>query len=118
VNTVAARNVAIILLVSAAVYFVPGGGDVAAAVSWVLGTLFAIALCWVAVMLYRRFRGDLQLLGDGGRALLYGGVGALVIAGAGARTMFETGVGAVVWVALVGGAIYALVLVWRRHTLA
>lgn len=117
-NPVVVRNVAIILLVSAVVYFVPGGGDAAAIVDWVVGAVFAVALCWVAVMLYRRFRGDLQLLGDSGRALLYGAIGALVIAGAGANVMFETGAGAVVWIALVGGAIYALVLVWRRRSLA
>jgi hypothetical protein len=118
VNLAVVRNVAIILLVSAAVYFVPGGNTAASIVQWTLGTLFAIALAWVAVMLYRRFRGDLQLLGDGGRALLYGGVGALVIAGAGARTMLDTGPGAVVWICLVGGAGYALLLVWRRRGLA
>jgi hypothetical protein len=118
VNLVVVRNVAIILAISAVVYFVPGGGNAAAAVSWVVGTAFALALAWVAVMLYRRFRGDLHMLGDSGRALLYGAVGAIVIAGAGANTMLDDPVGAIVWVALVGGAIYALVLVWRRRSLA
>ena len=67
------RNVAIILGISAAVYFLPGGGTAAGVVSWAIFTAFAVALCWMAAMLYRRFRGDIYALGDTGRALLYGG---------------------------------------------
>jgi hypothetical protein len=112
---VAARNVAIILAISAGVYFLPGGGTAAAVVSSAVFTAFSVALCWVAVMLYRRYRGDLMLLGDQGRAMLYGGIGALFIAGAGARTMFQTPAGAVIWVALVVAALYAFLVLWRRR---
>ncbi len=112
------RNVAIILGISAAVYFLPGGGTAAAVVSWAIFTAFAVALCWMATMLYRRFRGDIYSLGDTGRALLYGGIGGLVIAGAGAPTMLDTTPGLVVWVAIAFGSVYALVLAWRRRGLA
>ncbi len=114
----AARNVAIILAISAGVYFLPGGGTTAAVVSTVLGVGFAAALCWVAVMLYRRHRSDLNLLGDRGRLMLYGAVGALVIAIVGAGVMLKTAPGAVVWVGLLGGAIYVLMVLWRRRGLA
>lgn len=115
---VAVRNVLIILLISAVVYWLPGGGTAAAVVASALGTAFACALAWVGVMLYRRFRGDLLSLPESTRLMLYGGVGALVIAGAGARTMLDSAAGAIAWGALVGGAIYALLTVWRRRGLA
>jgi len=110
-----ARNVAIILAISAGVYFLPGGGTTAAVVGSAIGTAVIVSMCWVGVMLYRRFRGDIMLLGDQGRAMLYGGIGALVIAGAGARTMFDTPAGIVVWLVLVLGAVYAFLTLWRRR---
>lgn len=109
------RNIAIILAISAAVYFVPGGGTTAAVVGAALGTLFMVVLCWAAVLLYRRFRGDIQLLGDQGQAMLYGAIGAIVIAAAGAQEMFHTPAGIVVWLGLVLGAVYALITLWRRR---
>jgi len=113
-----ARNIAIILAISAAVYFVPGGGTTAAVVGATLGTLIMVVLCWVAVMLYRRFRGDIQLLGNQGQVMLYGAIGAIVIAGAGAQEMFRTPAGVVVWLGLVLGAVYAFIVLWRRRTLS
>ncbi len=115
---VPARNIAIILAISAAVYFIPGGGTTAAVVGAAVTTLFMVVLCWVAVMLYRRFRGDIQLLGDQGQAMLYGGIGAIFIAGAGAQEMFRTPAGIVVWLGLVLGAVYAFIVLWRRRSLS
>jgi hypothetical protein len=118
VNLVAIRNVAIILAISAAVYFVPGGGATAAAIKWALLTAFAVALCWGLTMIYRQYRSDLHALGDTGRALLYGGIGGLVVAAAGTNEMLRTSVGVAVWLLLIGASIYALMLAWRRRGLA
>ena len=110
-----ARNVAIIVAISAVVAFLPGGGDSAAFVGAVLSTLITVAFAWIAARLYREHRLGLFSLGDQHRALLYGALGTLVFAMAALTRLFdEGGIGVLLWFALVGGASYALVVVYRH----
>ena len=110
-----ARNVAIIAAIAAAVAFLPGGGDVAAVVSRTLSLAFAAAIAWAGWWAYRRYALDLDALPPGYRALLYGAIGAVVLALAGAGKLTATTPGALLFMALLGGAILALVTVWRAH---
>src|SRR4051794_34450251 len=54
-------------------------------------------------------------LGDRGRLLLYGGLAAIVLALAGTRRWLDTAAGTIVWVLLIGGALAALVSVFRQY---
>jgi hypothetical protein len=112
---VAARNLAIILAVAAAVYFVPGGGNAAAVVTAVLGTLILVALVLLAVRFYREHLNDLYGLGDTWRAVLYGALAAAVLMMAARARLVATGVGTLAWIAVIGGASYAVYLCWRRY---
>jgi hypothetical protein len=112
----AARNVAIILVLAAAVAFVPGGGTTANVVGGVLSTLILVALMFFVARLYRDHRLDLDMLGDRWRALLYGAVAVIVVAMAARPRLREQGDGGtIVWIALLACAAYAIYLVWRHH---
>jgi hypothetical protein len=113
---VAARNVAIILGIAAAVYFLPGGGNAAAIVYAVLGTLILVSLALLAVRFYREHQTDVYGLGDRWRVVLYVALAAAVLAMAARARLVHTGVGTLVWIAVIGAASYAVYLCWRRYS--
>ncbi|HEV3047473.1 MAG TPA: hypothetical protein VGY13_08950 [Solirubrobacteraceae bacterium] len=126
------RNVAIILAIAAAVDFVPGGGRVAGTVEAALWTAFGLAIGFVGLRLYREQHITLYSLGDRHRGLLYGAVAlgfflwavrkrmwyALVLQRGQVERLEEVhrwgGFGEVLWFALAGLAVYALVAVYRH----
>ena len=79
-STAALRNIAIILLLAGAVYFVPGGGDAAALIGALLSTAILASFVMLAARFYRERRLDLVGLGDRWRATLYGAVAVIVLA--------------------------------------
>lgn len=107
------RNVVIVLAIAALVAFLPGGSQAAATAEAVLWAAFGVAFGWVGVRLYREHRIGLYSLGGQHRALLYGAValGAFLLA---ARSrMWLTGGGELLWFALLGVVVYALLAVYR-----
>ena len=111
-----ARNVGILLVLAAAVAFIPGGGTTAAVVGAVLSTLILVSLVVFAARLYRDHRLDLDMLGDRWRGLLYGAIAVIVLAMAARPRLREQGdSGTIVWIVLLAGAAYAIYLVWRLH---
>jgi multisubunit Na+/H+ antiporter MnhB subunit len=111
----AARNVLIILALAAIVQFAPGGGDTAAFVNAILFTLLNVVFVYFGVRFYRERRVDIHSLGDRGRALLYGGLAAIVLALAATGRWLDSGPGTAIWIVLIGGAIAALVTVFRQY---
>lgn len=108
------RNVAIIALIAAAVYFLPSGGQVAHTFEALLYIGFGVAIGYLGLRLYREHRVALYSLGDRDRGLLYGSVaGALFVYMARVR-MWQTGIGELLWFVFVGGIVYALIVVFRR----
>jgi len=108
------RNIAIVVGIAAAVYFIPGGGRVASTFEAALWVAFGIGIGYLGLRLYREHRVTIHGLGDRHRALLYGGValGAFLLAG---RTrMWHTGLGEFVWFVLVGLVVYAFMEVFRH----
>ena len=111
-----ARNVAVILILAAAVAFIPGGGTTASVAGAVLSTLILVALVFFVARLYRDHRLDIEMLGDRWRALLYGAVAVIVLAMAARQRLQDQGDGGtIVWIALLAGAAYTLYLVWRHY---
>lgn len=114
-NAIAVRNAVIVVALAAAVFFLPGGGSGADFVSQVLGTLITVSFAFLGWRTYRERRIDLMSLGDAYRATLYGALAVIVWAMAARGWLFDTTGGILAWCALIGGAAYALVLVFRRY---
>lgn len=108
------RNVAIIVAIAAAVYFIPGGGRAASTFEAVLWVAFGLGIGYLGLRLYREHRVALHGLGDHHRGLLYGAVALAVFEWMARSRMWETGFGELAWFVLLGGLIYALLEVFRH----
>jgi hypothetical protein len=106
-------EIAIILLIAAAVDFVPGGGNAARAIEAVVWVLFGAGILWLLVRTYRERRMSLHTLGEPRRAVLYGAiaVGYVVLAARG--RMWETGLGELAFWVLLGLVAYTLFALYR-----
>jgi hypothetical protein len=111
-----ARNVAIVLVIAAAVFLLPGGGQAANTFESVLLIGFGVGFGYLGLRLYRENRVAMHGLGDRHRAVLYGSLalaGFLVAAYSrmvhDSRTIFG-----VLWFALVLLVLYGLMVVYRR----
>lgn len=114
------RNALIVVLLAAAVYALPGGSDTADFAGSLLSTLLIFGFAFAGWRLYREHRVELYSLGDTHRALFYGALGAGIVAAAGYNRLVRNGSGLqiFIWFVLVGGASYALMVVyrhWREH---
>jgi hypothetical protein len=108
------RNIAIVLLLAVAVWQLPGGGTATDTISNVLGLAFAGGLVYLGYRMYMEHRTTLFMLEDKVRALLYGSLGMAALALIGTRRFFnEGGLGVLVWLALIGAAVYGCVTVYR-----
>ena len=108
-----ARNIAIVLLLGAAAWGIPGGGRVTDVVLGALSISFIALAVWVAMRFYRDYRTNIYGLGDNYRALLYVSLGAILVAMA-ALSRLE-GVYTLIWAAVVGLAGVGLYRVWRHY---
>jgi len=110
------RNTGIVLLLALAVFALPGGRSSAAFVGGLFSTLILAALVFAAWRMYREHRVTLYALGDKDRGIMYGAVGAIVLAAAGSSKLLrDGGPGILLWFALIGGAVFALVQVYRNY---
>jgi hypothetical protein len=110
----AARNILIVVAIGAAVYFIPGGGNLAAAFTAFLWAMFGLGIAFLGLRVYRENTFRLSALGDRHRGLLYGGI-ALVLFCFMARTrMWQTSLGELVWFVFVGLAAWAFLEVYRH----
>ena len=112
----AARNIAIILALSAGVYFIPGSHRATRTFEAVLWVAFGVAIAYLGLRLYREYRVALHGLGDRSRAILYGCFALIAFEIVGydrmvheSRTVFG-----VIWFALALLVLYGLMDVYRR----
>lgn len=108
-----ARNIAIVLLLGAAVWGLPGGGRVAAVALGVLSICFIALGMWIAMRFYRDNRVTIYGLGDAYRAVLYVCLGAVLVATAALDRL--TGLYVLIWCVVVGAAAVGLYRVWRHY---
>lgn len=109
-----ARNVAILLAIAAAVYFIPGGGRAAGTFEAALWVAFAVGIGYFGLRAYREQRVALHGLGDFHRALLYGAVALIVFEVVARDRMWQTGFGELAWFVLAGIVVYSLLTVYRQ----
>lgn len=111
-DRVLARNVLILLLISALVAFAPGAGLTKAVADSLVNAAILTVLVFAAALFYRSRQHDLWALGDRHRALLYCGLGLFVVLMAGRSQLADTSAGTAVLFAgfvAVGGAGWAVV---------
>jgi hypothetical protein len=108
----ALRNIAIIALLALAVTVVPGGGDLAEALITALVMGFLAAISFAVYRIFRQSSFAYLSLSDGWRAAVIVAVGAIVLMISGTDELLATGLGLVLWLAVLGGAIFTLVRAW------
>jgi hypothetical protein len=106
-------EIAVLLLIAAAVDFVPGGGNAASAVEATIWVLFGGGILWMLVRAYRERRLSIHGLGDGRRALLYGALAVAFVVVAARARMWETGLGELAFWVLLGLVAYTLFALYR-----
>jgi hypothetical protein len=109
-----ARNVAIVMLLALGVAYLPGGGNLAAAVLTLLTMALLAGIAWMLYVLSRENQLTLSTLTDGRRAIFYGAFGMLALLVAGASKMFATGGGTLLWIVLLGLSVAAIWKVWME----
>jgi hypothetical protein len=109
-----ARNVAIVALIAAAVFALPGGGQAASTFEAVLLIGFGVGFGYLGVRLYRENRVAVHGLGDRQRTILYGVLALAAFVVVGQKRLWETSIGELVWFALVVLVIYGLLDTYRR----
>jgi hypothetical protein len=109
-----ARNIAIVALIAAAVFLLPGGGQAASTLEAVLLIGFGVGFGYLGLRLYREHRVAVHGLGDRNRAELYGSLALAAFLVVGRERMWETGLGELVWFALALLVAYGLMVTYRR----
>jgi hypothetical protein len=109
------RNIAIIVALGAAIYYIPGGGNVAAAFEAFLWAMFGVGIAFLGLRAYRENQFRLSALGDRHRALLYGAIALALFCFMARARMWQTGLGELAWFVLLGLVLYALMEVYRHY---
>lgn len=111
-----ARNVAIVALIAAAVFVLPGGGRAASTFEGVLLVGFGVGFGYLGLRMYREYRVTLYGLGDRTRATLYGSLAlaAFLVVGYSRMVHHSRTIFGVLWFALVLAALYGLMVVYRN----
>jgi hypothetical protein len=107
------RNIAIVALIAAAVFAIPGGGQVAWTFEALLLVAFGVAIGYLGLRAYREYRTSLYGLGERYRALFYVTVALAAIAVIGQKRLWQTGLGELIWFILVGFVVYAVIAIIR-----
>jgi hypothetical protein len=110
------RNIAIILALAAAVDFLPGGGNAAAAVTTALTMAFLAAIAWLLYRVYNEQQLTLSGLTDARKAGLFGSVGAIALLTVAYDDFRSWEGGLLLWIALVAGCLGVIFMIWRSTT--
>jgi hypothetical protein len=110
------RNIAIILALAAAVDFLPGGGNAAAAVLTALSMIFLAAIAWLLYRVYNEQQLTIASLSDARKAGLFGAVGAIALLVVAYDDFRSWTGGILLWIALMAGCLGAIFLIWRSAT--
>jgi TRAP-type C4-dicarboxylate transport system permease small subunit len=111
------RNIAIVVVLAVAVWQVPGGDTASVTVSNLLIILFVGGLLFFGYRLYMEHRETIFGLTDRQRGILYAAAALATITIVATRRMWNEGggLGAMLWLAFLGLAIYAVFSVWRAY---
>ena len=110
------RNIAIIVLLAVVVWQVPGGDRAGSTIANIISIIFVGGLLFFGYRLYMENRETIFGLEERQRGVLYAAAALIGITLVATRRMWDAGgPGAIVWMALIGVGVYALVGVWRAY---
>jgi hypothetical protein len=111
------RNIAIVILLSLAVWKLPGGGDTSSAILAVLFVILWAGVLFFVYRLYMEHRMTIHSLDDRLRALLYGSLAVVVLTLVATSRLWNEagGLGVLIWFGLLGLAAWGLATVWRAY---
>lgn len=102
------------MLLALGVAFLPGGGNVAAALIAALTMALLAGISWMVYTLSRENQLTLATLSDSRRAILYGAIGMILLLIAGSDRLFASGGGTLLWILLLAASIAAIWKVWME----
>jgi drug/metabolite transporter (DMT)-like permease len=108
----ALRNIAIIAVIALAFAFLPGGGPTVNVILAILGIVFAAAIAFLGLRMYREHRFTLDSLTDVQRIVLYCSIGLAALDFVAWQRLRDTGAGVLVFIALLAVASYGAFWVW------
>lgn len=110
------RNILILVGLALVVWLVPGGDSAGITISNLLTIVFVGGLLFFGYRIYMENRETIFGLEERQRGVLYGGIALIVITLVATRRMWDSGgLGALVWLMLIGAAIYGVYGVWRAY---
>jgi hypothetical protein len=110
------RNILILIGIALVVWLVPGGDTASTTIGNLLSLILIAGLLFLGYRLYMENRATIFGLEERQRGILYAALALIAITLVATRRMWDAGgLGAVVWLALMGVAIWALVSVWRAY---
>lgn len=102
------------MLLALGVAFLPGGGNVAAAILTALTMALLAGITWMVYVLSRENQLTLATLSDGRRAILYGAIGMILLLIAGSDRLFSSGGGTLLWIILLAASVAAIWKIWME----
>ena len=110
------RNVLILIGIALVVWLVPGGGTASLTIGNLLSLILIAGLLFFGYRMYMENRQVIFGLEERQRGILYAALALIAITLVATRRMWDAGgAGAIVWLALMGAAVWALVSVWRAY---
>jgi hypothetical protein len=111
------RNILIIIALAVVVWLVPGGGTGSSTIYNLLTIILTAGLLFFGYRLYMEHRATIFGLGDNQRAWLYGSVALATLALlATSRLWDEGGAGVLIWMLMIGLAVWGVYRVWREYS--
>ena len=111
------RNILIIVVLAVIVWLVPGGGTGSSTIYNLLTIVLTAGLLFFGYRLYMEHRATIFGLGDNQRAWLYGSVALATLALlATSRLWDEGGAGVLIWMLMIGLAVWGVYRVWRAYS--
>lgn len=110
-----ARNIAIILLLAAALDFLPGGGTTAAVTIDVIWLAMLALLAWAGWRFYRSREIELFSLATRTRVVLYGSVALIALVLTATARLRATPIGTAAWIVALVLGVYGIIFVVREQ---
>ncbi|MCX6394558.1 MAG: hypothetical protein NTY57_06900 [Solirubrobacterales bacterium] len=111
-DSVIAR-VAVVFLIAAAVWKLPGGGTAASVVWEALGAGMLALIAWSVWRFGKEHWLELDRLGEQGRLVLYGSIALLLLTLAAKSLLWQTSPGSVLWLLMAGGVVAGAYRSWQ-----